>query len=370
MEHLKIKINPEVFKLKDAKVQQLLSAKMPLEMFAMTIRPEDPYVLIGDTIYAYTEQEFYALRGVHSTTVLSDMEFKYVLGLEDTSFMSDEDARTLAGIRDNAGKCSSCTYRRYKDKVFDFVKRYNIEIPEEISSQPKSMPGEYPETTEKIAPLVFALVDHMYSVPLAERKACMDCVEKHLSQAYVLSCECVQGYPEHISYVIGHLGEALDEMPKELHMLKQTVEFCLARTNYTGKPFVPLGALISHINMARMAKNDENEAEKPDAMADFDLEVTEDMKNELKMLPESLSERIFALCRAIDDEITLEVQNLNRNVWLGHMACLSDEISQIAPKTANMIRSRRLVFSGSPDLMIESGYPMADIAKCVRFRRK
>ena len=43
------------------------------------------------------------------------------------------------------------------------------------------------------------------------RDFCLDCTIKHLAQAYVLHGEVIQGYPEHILGVIGHLAEAAEE---------------------------------------------------------------------------------------------------------------------------------------------------------------
>ena len=43
------------------------------------------------------------------------------------------------------------------------------------------------------------------------REYCLDCVIKHLSQAFVLQIECESGYRKHIFLVIGHLAEASEE---------------------------------------------------------------------------------------------------------------------------------------------------------------
>lgn len=43
------------------------------------------------------------------------------------------------------------------------------------------------------------------------RKYCLDCVIKHLGQAFVTQIESNSGYPEHILLTIGHLAEASEE---------------------------------------------------------------------------------------------------------------------------------------------------------------
>lgn len=43
------------------------------------------------------------------------------------------------------------------------------------------------------------------------RKYCLDCVIKHLGQAFVLNLEMEAGYSEHELLLIGHLAEASEE---------------------------------------------------------------------------------------------------------------------------------------------------------------
>jgi hypothetical protein len=43
------------------------------------------------------------------------------------------------------------------------------------------------------------------------RKYCLDCVIKHLGQAFITQIESNMNYPEHILLTIGHLAEASEE---------------------------------------------------------------------------------------------------------------------------------------------------------------
>jgi len=43
------------------------------------------------------------------------------------------------------------------------------------------------------------------------REDCLDCVIKHLGQAFVTNIEVTLGYPDHILLTIGHLAEASEE---------------------------------------------------------------------------------------------------------------------------------------------------------------
>ncbi len=44
------------------------------------------------------------------------------------------------------------------------------------------------------------------------RDGCYDCAKKHISQAYILYFEALQGYPAHRYLAIGHIAEAAEEI--------------------------------------------------------------------------------------------------------------------------------------------------------------
>jgi len=63
------------------------------------------------------------------------------------------------------------------------------------------------------------------------RPGCYDCARKHLSQAYILYLEALQGYPEHRYLAIGHIAEAAEEileysltMATEFRELRKRIE--------------------------------------------------------------------------------------------------------------------------------------------------
>lgn len=68
------------------------------------------------------------------------------------------------------------------------------------------------------------------------RKACIDCVTKHLGQAFVLHAESKLGYPEYYVAVIGHLQEASEECfqrwPKLAEEIRQERIKLLLDVNY------------------------------------------------------------------------------------------------------------------------------------------
>ncbi len=56
-----------------------------------------------------------------------------------------------------------------------------------------------------------------------KRDTCLQCTRKHLSQARVLLKEYRKGYPLHVDYAIGHMGEAEDESVQEFPEVSEMI---------------------------------------------------------------------------------------------------------------------------------------------------
>lgn len=368
MARLTPKIDTEVLKLKDPKVRSLLSAKLSVEAFALLTRPGDPYVLVGDTIYALTEDEFYALQSLLPQSELSEKAFRHVMSMDDVSFMSNADAATVAGIKKALPNCPSCKYRKYRDQVLQLVKKYGIEIPTAVDDTQRVQPlRQYPETDGVIQSKVTGLLSHMYDVPALTRKPCMDCVEKHVSQAWVLANEARQGYPEYVSLVVGHLGEALNELPKELTAVAATLTYCLARTNYTRRPFVPAGLILPLLQAGRkelaLDAVEPADDKMPAENSLMQLDLDETTLGELAGLPADVASYILGRCDATD-KIIPRVENsgdLASLEWEGAMGEVADWLAQHVPTAANVLRARRLMFKDDPRLARQAGYALDDL---------
>lgn len=370
LHHLKIKVDPNVFKLKLPIIDKLRTGKLSAQALALLATATSPYVLIGDTIYALTESEYYALRMPDIVSVPVDAIMSKLTSMEDTSFMTETDAALVARIKTELPGCPSCKAKKFKDLAYKLVKKYSIPIPEAeqaVSRQVRKVDDEYPETTGDIAPIVSTLMEDMYQAQPQIRKPCMDCVEKHIAQAYVTGKEALQGYPEYISIVAGHLCEALEEAPREFVHLRRTLEFCLARTNYTGAPFVPLSLIHPLIKAAkRMVNSLDSLPSNQQSTEEFNIDITDVIEVEIAQLDQSLRPRAIELCRmAQDSEAILEVENKateeNRISWEGAMGNLADHVVNSAPALANMLRNRRLLFSADPSQAIAAGYSICDV---------
>lgn len=363
-------VNPEVFKIVDSRVALLSAGKISVEAFANMVTSDDPFILIGGTIYALTEAEYYATRAIAPLHQMTEDEFKYVLELEDKSFMHELDRKYLAKVKEDLPVCPACRYKRYKEEVEKLVHKYNIKLPETDKTQVvKINIPAYPSVTGHIVPLASIMMQHMYAVDIPMRRACIDCVEKHIAQAWVLSNEVVSGYQEHMTYMIGHLAEALDEMPVGRNDLKATVEFCLAYARKYDRPFVPLGLLTSLINVARNAMgqsmDDQTDAILDNRSESMELDFTDNMKNELMLVPVPMLEKIFENLGNADKIATDSTDENGRLVWEGAVACAGDTCAKLCPEFANMLRNRRLIFIGDIASSLTTGYGFVEIREWI-----
>jgi len=368
---MEIKLSPELFRMHDPKVEALLKAKFPVDVFAAAILPTDPYALVGDTVYPLTECEYYALRSVVPMQENSEAAFDRIVRMEDLSFMRESDVKFVEEVRKSMDHCTSCTLKRYKNEMWKLAKKYNVEIPGELK-EPAPLPP-YPRVDGEITPVVSRLVEGVYRLPPMKRKECIDCVEKHLGQAYVLACESRMGYGEYIAGVMGHLGEAFDELPEGFDGLKATIQLCLAKTAKERRAYVPLYAITPLLEAARDTlklslaeqqdiRSDSNTENMPmdlDGMCCKSLSSLGDgMKDTLRSLLEKADKIVLEYKKGPSPDLRVE--------WEGLMGNAADILSPIAPEAANILRNRRLMFTANPGLSADAEYTCADFREHLR----
>ena len=359
-------IHPDCFKVVDNRIDMVLTGRMSLEAFAVTIGRKDPFVLIGDTLYALSEDEFYSTRQLRRLMDAQEQAFKYVLSLEDLSFMQQHHRDFVNQVKKELPTCPVCKYKRYKEAIQRVAEFYKL--PVQYSMKTLIDDVTYPDCKEKIASTVTGLLDKLYGdLPKQNRLPCMDCVEKHVAQAYILACESQMGYPEHRVLMCGHLAEAIDEAPKEFAKLRESLQMCMATTMRTGEAFLPLYLLIEEIQLARKAlhspdSNIETRQENPTVTDTID--ITDDIKRELDGLPLQMRTKVYSACSAIRDSILeykISRREVSRFAFEGLIACLADQVVFYAPLFANMLRNRRLMFVADPSYAADAGYTFDDV---------
>lgn len=364
---MNIKLDTEVYKIKDPRIQRVMHGAMSLEQFVASINANDPFVLVHDTVYAMTEQEWYSTRAVYPQHSMMDHMFDLLMHKEDLSMFNEADRKKIDQVREKYPTCPSCQKKRYRKLIYQIGIRYKdlrLELNDCLEMM-NTIP-RYPDVSSPVKPILSLLLPDLHDVPPIQRKGCIACVEKHLSQAYILAGETVMGYPEHLVLVVGHLNEAISELPDEAFTMKQTLEFCAAKSVESGRAVVPLWAILSQLLWVRKSMEIENTEEPTmdEPIYDVGLDLTDEIKAEYKNIPVYLRAKLDVWLSRIDDsvqEYKKEPVELKRFEFSGLMATAAEALASVAPKLANMLRDRRLAFTASPDLIDEAGYSMKEL---------
>ena len=365
-----MKLHADVYKIVDPRVDSVLTGKLSLESFARTLTANDPFILVGDTIYALSEDEFYSTRSVKHMTDEYEQAFKYVLSQDDISYMTPDEQAFVAKVKKELPTCPVCKYKRYRQAVHRLAVQYKLPIFHNTYTLIDSV--QYPQTKGPIANTVTGIMEHLYEIPKQERKPCIDCVEKHVAQAYILAQESEMGYPEHRILMCGHLAEAIDETPKDLPELKHTLQSCLATTMKLNQAFLPLYPILALIKMVRQHINqepvdDDSRTEAPPVTDTIDL--VPEIQQELTNMQPSMQTKVFAAAVEIRNailEYKVTKKEEPRIRFEGLVANLSDTVLAVAPLLANMLRNRRLLFVADPALAVDAGYNFEDIIALVK----
>lgn len=356
---LTIKIHEDVYKVQDPRIKKITTGAMSLEHFVATISPDDPFVLVHDTVYVMTEQEYYSTRAVYPTHRLMDHMFTHIMQMQDLSVFSENDRKCIEKARKDYPECPRCQQKKYRKKFYELGLKYNLESELNDCLNILQRVPRYPKVNGEIKPTLSFVSAWVHNVPESTRKGCIACVEKHLSQAYILAGEVEQGYPEHIVLVCGHLGQAIDELPDEAFFMKQTLEFCMAKTIESGVPVVPLWAILSQLLLVQRGMKPVEDLSDP--VYDIGLDVTDEIIAEWKNLTPYMQGKFKALmveCGAAIGNYKENHDERSRFQFSGYMSSAAEMLAPVAPKMANMLRDRRLAFVAAPDLMEEAGYDL------------
>lgn len=352
----KLNISPECLKLRLPDVERLRHGTISVEAFVLSRPSVSPFVMVGDTLHAMTRTEYYALHGSRALGHDdAELALRTIVGLDEAAVdaLEPEDAETAREIRLKSGSCPSCAYKRYRSQAVSIALRHGLVT--EASQRPEIPP--YPETSAPVTPVVSLLLSDIYRTAIPEHLPCLLCVEKHLSQAYVLGCESRLGYPAHISMMIGHLGEAIAETPRELSGLMRSIELCLAVTAFTREAFLPLDTILPLLHEAMEASRAAGQVAGSDDGSEMAVELDEECEKELDRAP---FETLWGLERLSGVEIAPGTPDFGPK-WVGLMASTADFASATCPKVANVIRNRRLMFFALPETAIEAGFGLDDV---------
>ena len=358
-----IKIDPEVFKLKEARIAAVAGGRLSHERLVYTIRPGDWIVLYGDTVYALTDYEYYAAQAMAASRILRKDEFEAILS-EDLN-VSDKDKEQIAYIREHKKNCSTCRYNTFKATLLKVLRKYPELVSKyKLEDQIPEFP-DYPETKSPVKPKVSKIFPKFFQVEPYERKPCLDCVEKHISMAYIKGCESLQGYPEHLPLAVANLEEAYEECPKDCPELRDLILFCIGKTKKDGKAFIPVDNLLYVIEMARQETQQEEALDENEADQNFALELSQDMQKELFNLPVIVKAEVI---KQLDKLLKLLYNDSSKNLsslYQGYMGNIADSLVAYCPDVSNVMRNRRLIFKAAPELVMNTEYDCKDVKRAM-----
>lgn len=234
----------------------------------------------------------------------------------DSSKWGQDTHRVISIIRTiSDASCSSCAMKRYLRTLKDILNKYG----DDVTYTPNS---------------------HSVVRPNNTRIPCVDCVAKHLSQAYVLQGEFYQGYTEYLPLIEAHLTEALEECPPYDKDLRKSIKDMISSVVIDRKPDIYPVVYEEH---------NEN-APKPHNINDDVVEVpdTHDITEEsFYPVPTSVLDRVYRMldtylssADAVDNEISRGHLPVIRT--MGALAQTAEHISMYVPDVSVKLRDMRL----------------------------
>lgn len=358
-----INVDPQLFKLKDPRVLSLLNSKLSVQGLIHTIVPGDFIIFINNTLYALSEQQYYASTLINTPDFIEQQNFHNLLNSQLTG-LTQKDKKQLARIKNDKISCRTCKYNTYKYKVLNIISKYT-DIYDRYVTKSKRQIKSYPEVTQKIHSKVSKLFKHFFKLSTYERKSCLDCVTKHVCMAYIKGNQSEQGYPQHLALCLANLQEAYQETPNDCTELKELLMFCIAKSKKQNKAFVPWRNILYIINLSRSLTFDRDANDSNQIDSSFQLQLNFDTKQQLYNIP---IKQKAQLIRTIDKIIQLQYKLNGQNLissYIGSLGILADDILPYSKCASNVLRNRRIMFKAAPELVRDTEYDCKDFREAL-----
>lgn len=367
-----IKIDNEVFKLRDPRVTAVACGRLSTQQFAHMIHPGDCVIFKDGTIYALTEAEYYAAQRAQLPTTLTKEQFQDILTWSPADF-TEQDYKKIQDIKKRKTKCSTCQYNTYKSRVLGIISHYPQLLERIIEQDINPVVPPYPQVTAPVKSKVTQVFPNFFGKTEYDRKPCLDCVEKHISvarswellnQAYVKGCETLQGYPEHFALAIANMEEAFEECPKDCEELRDIIMFCIGKSKKENQIFLPIQNILYIIQLARAETATEEALDQNEPDEAFALELSMQMRQDLYALPVTMKAKILGpLEKLLEVEYVGGTQQ--RTLYQGYLASLADLLVNVCPAVSNVLRNRRLMFKAAPQLVQNTEYDCKDVKEAL-----
>ena len=356
-----LKIDPAVFQLKDPRVQALESGRLTVNAFSFTIQPYDCMAIVGDTIYALSQFQYYALLPLQPSKQFTKQQFQALL-TQPLAQLSQADMKVVQHIRATKDNCSTCKYKAFKNKLRSVLLKYEV--------YRQRFGGLQAHVKQwKPYPVVKNSVPHLFEPITYDRVPCFDCVQKHIGMAYVKGTEVQTGYPQHLVLCLANLQQAYQQCPVECEQLRQTILFCIGKTKQQNKPFVPINILCGLLDIFRRNSKSDTALTQNAPAPDMQLQLSAPMKDALNNIPIQQKVTIAAEINQILKLISKQNIDTSRQFkvqWAGRMVNLADTLLPFSSAISNMVRNRRLIFKAAPSLSKGTEYSCQDILSCLK----
>ena len=367
-----IKVDNQVFKLRDPRVTAMSHGRLSTQQFASMIRPGDCVIFKDDTIYALTQAQYYAAQSAQVPTTLTKEQFQDILTWPETDF-SEQDYKKIQDIKTRKAKCSTCQYNTYKSRVLGIISHYPELLQRVIKQDINPVVPAYPQTTEPVKSKVAKIFPHFFGKTQYDRKPCLDCVEKHISvarswellnQAYVKGCQTLQGYPEHFVLALANMEEAFEECPKDCEELRDIIMFCIGKSKKENQLFLPMGNILYTIQLARAETATEEALDQNEPDETFALQLSVQMRQDLYNLPITMKAKVLGILEKLL-EVEYFGKEQQRILYQGYLATLADMLVNVCPAVSNVLRNRRLMFKAAPQLVQNTEYDCKDVKEAL-----
>ena len=360
-----LKVDPSVFDLIDPRVQALQTGKITVNSFAFTIQPYDCMAIVGDTIYALSQFQYYALLPIQPAKQFTKQQFQTLLQ-QPLSQLSQQDMKVVDYIREAKSSCTSCKYKAFKNKLRSVLLKYQVykqrfdyKLDAHVLQQKL-----YPGSKSVIPAKLMQAHPHLFEPIQYDRVPCFDCVQKHIGMAYVKGTEVQTGYPQHLVLCLANLQQAYQQCPVECKQLRQTILFCIGKTKSQNKPFVPINILCGLLDVFRRNSKSDTALTQNKPAPDMVLQLSQQMLSTLHDIPITQKVPIAAAINQILKLISKQNIDSNRQLkvqWAGRMVDLADMFLPFSVDISNMLRNRRLIFKAAPSLSKGTEYSGQDI---------
>lgn len=359
-----IKIDPQVYKLKDRRIKAVQNSSMSLQSLILTIRPGDYIIYLNNTVYALTESQYYAALPILMPDLLNKDSFYSILK-DIPNELQQNDKIQLQKIKDQKIGCSSCKYNTYKFKVMDILRKYPQIYNKYVQINQRNIVQPYPKVSQPVVAKVGKMFPKFFQVPSYQRKSCLDCVTKHVCMAYIKGNQAQQGYPQHLALCLANLQEAYEQTPKDCIELKQLLLFCIAKTKKQNKAFIPWKNILYVVDLSRQFTKDKDANNSNQVDSSFDLELNEQIKAQLYSIP--VTQKAL-LIKQIDQLIRIQYNKEGKQLvtlYTGLSGSVADLILPYSAAASNILRNRRIMFRAAPQLVRDTQYDCKDFRQAI-----